>query len=80
MKSLRQRLADLPGTSINKFTTKAADNFSYTDLVDGSKSDHQGIRIHYVTTRTHSSYCLRLPRWLSDWLVSVCMFLAINLM
>ena len=45
MESLRQGLGELPGTKINEFTVTAADDFSYTDPVDGSKSDHQGIRI-----------------------------------
>ena len=45
MQSLRERLDELPGTGINELSITAADDFSYTDPVDGSKSDHQGIRI-----------------------------------
>ena len=45
MNSLRGRLDELPGTSIKGFTITAADDFSYTDPVDGSKSDQQGLRI-----------------------------------
>lgn len=45
MGSLRQRLDELPGTSINELAVTAADDFAYTDPVDGSKSEHQGIRI-----------------------------------
>lgn len=45
MASLRERLNELPGTSINELSITAADDFAYTDPVDGSKSEHQGIRI-----------------------------------
>jgi len=45
MTSLRERLTELPGKSINGLSVTAADDFSYTDPVDGSQSDHQGIRI-----------------------------------
>lgn len=45
MESLRQRLGELPGTLVNGLSITAADDFSYTDPVDGSQSDHQGIRI-----------------------------------
>ncbi|MFT4727285.1 MAG: phosphoglucomutase [Granulosicoccus sp.] len=45
MTSLRQRLDELPGTSINGLSITAADDFAYTDPVDGSRSEHQGIRI-----------------------------------
>ncbi len=43
--SLRKRLPELPGQSIGDLTIAAADDFSYLDPVDGSRSDHQGIRI-----------------------------------
>lgn len=42
---LRERLADLPGTSTAGYPVAWADDFSYRDPVDGSRSDHQGIRI-----------------------------------
>jgi phosphoglucomutase len=45
MDSLRQRLDELPGTSFNDLQITAADDFAYTDPVDGSVSKHQGIRI-----------------------------------
>ncbi|MDP3895988.1 MAG: alpha-D-glucose phosphate-specific phosphoglucomutase, partial [Mesorhizobium sp.] len=42
---LRAKLATLPGTVVNGMTVVSADDFSYLDPVDGSVSDHQGIRI-----------------------------------
>lgn len=45
MSALREKLDDLPGTAINGLSITAADDFSYTDPVDGSKSEHQGLRI-----------------------------------
>ena len=42
---LRQKLSALPGTEIVGLHIKAADDFSYTDPVDGSRSDKQGVRI-----------------------------------
>ena len=42
---LRQKLASLAGTNINGMRIRAADDFSYTDPVDGSRSDKQGVRI-----------------------------------
>ena len=45
MKALRAGLADLPGTPRGGFTIAAADDFAYTDPVDGSVSEHQGIRV-----------------------------------
>ena len=42
---LRQKLSALPGTEIDGLHIKAADDFSYTDPVDGSRSDKQGVRI-----------------------------------
>ena len=50
MESLRQRLDELPGTSIKGLSITAADDFAYTDPVDGSLSDHQGIRILFGDT------------------------------
>ena len=43
--SLRARLPELPGQSFGDLTIAAADDFSYLDPVDGSRSDHQGVRI-----------------------------------
>lgn len=45
IKTLRDRIDQLPGTTISGLTITAADDFSYTDPVDGSKTDHQGLRI-----------------------------------
>ncbi|WP_020396557.1 alpha-D-glucose phosphate-specific phosphoglucomutase [Thiolinea disciformis] len=45
MEHLRQQLATLAGTMIRGKMIRAADDFSYTDPVDGSVSEHQGIRI-----------------------------------
>jgi phosphoglucomutase len=43
--SLRKRLAALPGETSHGYTVDMADDFVYTDPVDGSVSQHQGIRI-----------------------------------
>jgi phosphoglucomutase len=45
MAELRGRLSSLPGTIIGALQVAAADDFAYLDPVDGSTSDHQGIRI-----------------------------------
>jgi phosphoglucomutase len=42
---LRRKLPSLAGTDVNGMRIKAADDFSYTDPVDGSRSDQQGVRI-----------------------------------
>ena len=42
---LRAKLPTLPGIVLNGMTVVSADDFSYLDPVDGSVSDHQGIRI-----------------------------------
>lgn len=44
---LRGRLADLPGQVFGPLTVTAADEFSYTDPVDGSVSDQQGLRVMF---------------------------------
>ena len=43
--ALRARLPELPGTACAGSTIQSADDFSYTDPVDGSVSARQGIRI-----------------------------------
>nr|WP_047167570.1 alpha-D-glucose phosphate-specific phosphoglucomutase [Sphingomonas sp. Y57] len=43
--SVRGRLADLPGATIDALRIEAADDFAYHDPVDGSQSHGQGIRI-----------------------------------
>ncbi len=45
MDDLRARLADLPGQTIEGLTVTAADDFAYTDPVDGSRATGQGIRV-----------------------------------
>jgi len=42
---LRKKLPSLSGMDFNGIRVKAADDFCYTDPVDGSRSDRQGIRI-----------------------------------
>jgi len=43
--ALREKLPELPETKIEGMTIQSADDFSYTDPLDGSASSHQGIRI-----------------------------------
>jgi len=45
MTHLRGQLATLPGQTLDGFTVALADDFSYTDPVDGSVSKQQGVRI-----------------------------------
>ena len=45
MAQLRGRLASLPGTSVEGLQVEAADDFAYTDPVDGSVSKTQGVRV-----------------------------------
>lgn len=45
IETLRRKLAALPGLRFGEFTVSGADDFAYTDPVDGSVSAHQGIRI-----------------------------------
>ena len=47
MAELRGRLAALPGTAFQGLAVAFADDFSYTDPVDGSVSKNQGIRIGF---------------------------------
>lgn len=44
---LRATLTGLPGTTVNGLTIEKADDFAYHDPVDGSISEHQGIRIYF---------------------------------
>ncbi|SLN44868.1 Phosphoglucomutase [Aquimixticola soesokkakensis] len=48
MASLRERLSGLAGTSAGGLGIEGADDFSYTDPVDGSVSAHQGVRIFFT--------------------------------
>ena len=45
MDDLRAALADLPGQTVEGLTVTEADDFAYTDPVDGSTASKQGIRI-----------------------------------
>jgi len=47
MDDLRARLGSLPGTVSHGLTVVSADDFAYTDPVDGSRSEKQGIRIGF---------------------------------
>ena len=47
MAALRSSLPTLPGTVIDGMTIQAADDFAYTDPVDGSVSRAQGVRIMF---------------------------------
>ena len=47
MAHLRGALASLPGTAFGGYAVKAADDFAYTDPVDGSVSAKQGIRVMF---------------------------------
>ncbi len=45
---LRNQLPTLPGQIFGEYEVKFADEFSYTDPVDGSVSSNQGVRIGFV--------------------------------
>ncbi|MCA0012547.1 alpha-D-glucose phosphate-specific phosphoglucomutase [Mesorhizobium sp. B292B1B] len=44
---LRAKLGSLPGTSVRGLKIAKADDFAYHDPVDGSVSEHQGIRVMF---------------------------------
>jgi phosphoglucomutase len=48
MAGLRSQLATLPGTALGSYTVDYADDFSYSDPIDGSISQNQGIRIGFT--------------------------------
>ncbi len=48
MRHLRGQLITLPGQILNGYTVDYADDFAYTDPVDGSLSEKQGIRIGFT--------------------------------
>ena len=48
MAHLRDQLAVLPGTRVGTLDVRAADDFAYTDPVDGATSLHQGIRVFFT--------------------------------
>jgi len=45
---LRSRLAGLAGQELGGRRVKYADDFAYTDPVDGSRAEHQGLRIGFT--------------------------------
>ena len=45
MAELREQLPTLPGRALAALTIAGADDFTYHDLVDGSTSRHQGVRL-----------------------------------
>ncbi len=47
MENLREMLGTLPGKSLGRFEVAMADDFSYTDPVDHSLTEKQGIRIGF---------------------------------
>ncbi len=47
MAHLRAQLSDLPSQSLGGLVVQAADDFAYTDPVDGAVSTHQGIRVMF---------------------------------
>ncbi|WP_179404287.1 alpha-D-glucose phosphate-specific phosphoglucomutase [Burkholderia guangdongensis] len=48
MEHLRAQLPSLPGQSLDGYTVELADDFAYTDPVDGSVSKQQGVRIVFA--------------------------------
>ncbi|MEO1148740.1 MAG: alpha-D-glucose phosphate-specific phosphoglucomutase, partial [Cyanobacteria bacterium J06638_22] len=48
MTNLRNMLPDLKGKQLGSYTVDYADDFSYTDPVDGSVSEKQGVRIGFT--------------------------------
>jgi phosphoglucomutase len=46
--ALRASLAGLPGRHVEGMTITAADDFAYTDPVDGSVSQKQGVRVMFA--------------------------------
>lgn len=47
MADIRDNLAGLKGSFAGKHVIENADDFSYLDPIDGSKSEHQGLRIFF---------------------------------
>ncbi|ODS94165.1 MAG: alpha-D-glucose phosphate-specific phosphoglucomutase [Erythrobacter sp. SCN 62-14] len=47
MAALEASLASLPGKALGPLTVAAADQFAYTDPVDGSHSNRQGVRVMF---------------------------------
>ena len=49
MRHLRDWLPSLPGQKLATLTVEKADDFSYTDTIDGSVAVHQGIRLFFTS-------------------------------
>jgi len=47
MDHLRRLLPDLPGTRLGDYQVEYADDFAYTDPIDGSRSEGQGVRVGF---------------------------------
>ena len=47
MTALRESLDALPGSSVHGLSVSAADDFAYTDPVDQSRSEQQGVRVFF---------------------------------
>ncbi|MBZ4200582.1 MAG: alpha-D-glucose phosphate-specific phosphoglucomutase [Methylotenera sp.] len=45
MQHVEAQFADFPGKRMGHYTVKSCDDFSYHDVIDGSVSQHQGLRI-----------------------------------
>lgn len=48
MDNLRKQFPDLKGKQLGCYQVEYSDDFSYTDPIDGSVSEHQGIRIGFT--------------------------------
>ncbi len=48
MEGVRSQFSTLPGSTLGDYTVDYADDFSYTDPIDGSVSQKQGIRIGFT--------------------------------
>jgi phosphoglucomutase len=48
MEGVRSQLSSLPGQKLGNYTVDYADDFSYTDPIDGSISEAQGLRIGFT--------------------------------
>ena len=48
MRNLRAKLAGLAGQTVHGYTVDVADDFAYTDPVDGSVSHQQGVRLVFT--------------------------------
>jgi phosphoglucomutase len=47
MAHVEGQLAELPGKRLGNYSVSYADNFAYTDPIDGSESKNQGLRIGF---------------------------------